>query len=307
MLAKQMEELKHLPAPTLPFELPSGRAKAVSIAIRYAEGKEGELKGTWADQESMCDLWKKYFGLSDADIVKLRDDGKHTDPTKDNIEKALKTLREDVRATDRLFVHFSGHGGMRTDYSGEEKDRKDETICPVDYKDPKYNQKKAEGHISDDELLKIFKDIPKGSSLLMLLDCCNSGTGLDLPCVAKVVETEGKTQVAMTATANNKSSWDVSLDAHLVLLSGSKDEQISKDHKEHNGMMTHALREVITKNPQVSYADLLIDMRSCIHNVFPNGQVPQLSSEKILDLDTMFLLGPKEKETAAVPQQLQGN
>ena len=45
---------------------------------------------------------------------------------------------------------------------------------PCDYK--------RAGQITDDELFKILvKDLPEGCKLTAVMDCCHSGTGLDLP------------------------------------------------------------------------------------------------------------------------------
>lgn len=73
-----------------------------------------------------------------------------------------------------VFVHYSGHGGRVRDYSGDEDDGYDETLIPVDFK-------KA-GQIVDDDILKILvKPMRAGVNVTVLMDCCHSGTVLDLP------------------------------------------------------------------------------------------------------------------------------
>jgi hypothetical protein len=58
------------------------------------------------------------------------------------------------------------------DVNDVEPDAKDEIICPMDLN---WRDKV----IRDDDLKAIFDRVPNGVSLTVVLDCCNSGTGLD--------------------------------------------------------------------------------------------------------------------------------
>ena len=60
------------------------------------------------------------------------------------------------------------------DTSGDEDDGYDETLIPVDYK--------RSGQILDDTLCdELVKKMQKGVLATSLMDCCHSGTVLDLP------------------------------------------------------------------------------------------------------------------------------
>jgi hypothetical protein len=95
--------------------------------------------------------------------------------TTQNIKVALMLLITGARPGDVLFFHFSGHGTQMLDDSDPdfEPDGLDEVICPVDF-DWKQNV------IRDDDMRRIFDQIPPGVNLTVFLDCCHSGGGMDL-------------------------------------------------------------------------------------------------------------------------------
>lgn len=67
-----------------------------------------------------------------------------------------------------------GHGGRVRDTSGDEDDGYDETLIPVDFMQA--------GQIVDDDLFdKLIKPLPANCQMTSLMDCCHSGTVLDLP------------------------------------------------------------------------------------------------------------------------------
>merc|ERR1712029_410625 len=89
-----------------------------------------------------------------------------------------KWLVADAKAGDSLVFQYSGHG--------DEEDAKDETIIPCDYR--------SAGQITDDELFKLLvSPLDDGVMMTIIMDCCHSGTGMDLPYIHKIdtVKTEG--------------------------------------------------------------------------------------------------------------------
>jgi hypothetical protein len=58
--------------------------------------------------------------------------------------------------------------------TGDEEDGYDETLIPVDFQ--------KQGQIRDDDLLRILvRPMKEGVTMTCLMDCCHSGTVLDLP------------------------------------------------------------------------------------------------------------------------------
>ena len=137
-------------------------------------GQKGELRSCHNDVENMKDYLIKAQGFRATEILVLKDDGQHTSPTKENIMNGFIRLTQYSQPGDVVFVSFSGHGGRVVDESGDEEDGFDESIIPVDFQD--------NGQIIDDDILDIFvKRMKGGVTCTVVMDCCHSGSVLDLP------------------------------------------------------------------------------------------------------------------------------
>ncbi|CAB1103728.1 unnamed protein product [Ectocarpus sp. CCAP 1310/34] len=162
-----------------PFSLAGGEGgkhRALLIGINYVGDPSAELKGCHNDVAQMKDYIVKhgYPAEEGEDLKIVMDDGEHTAPTRANIIEAIEWLVEGAAPGDSLFMHYSGHGGSVEDTDNNEKDKRDETMIPVDYS--------VSGHIKDDELLaELVLPLSEGVVLSVVMDCCHSGSILDLP------------------------------------------------------------------------------------------------------------------------------
>ncbi|EFY89327.1 metacaspase CasA [Metarhizium acridum CQMa 102] len=153
----------------------TGRRKALLIGINYF-GQRGQLRGCINDVRNMTAYLAEHFGYRREDMVILTDDQQNpmSQPTKQNILRAMHWLVKDARPNDALFFHYSGHGGQTKDLDGDEADGYDEVIYPVDFRQT--------GHITDDEMHRIMvRPLQAGVRLTAIFDSCHSGTALDLP------------------------------------------------------------------------------------------------------------------------------
>jgi hypothetical protein len=153
----------------------TGRRKALLIGINYF-GQRGQLRGCINDVRNMSAYLVENFGYRREDMVILTDDQQNpmSQPTKQNILRAMHWLVKDARPNDSLFFHYSGHGGQTKDLDGDEPDGYDEVIYPVDFR--------QQGHITDDEMHRIMvRPLQSGVRLTAIFDSCHSGTALDLP------------------------------------------------------------------------------------------------------------------------------
>ncbi|GAX15828.1 hypothetical protein FisN_3Lh275 [Fistulifera solaris] len=157
----------------------TGTKRAVLVGINYIGHSQGVLSGCHNDVKNMVDYIKDVHGFEEQNITVIMDDGEHPEPTKANIVAAYKKLVEESQPGDCLFCHYSGHGAkIKDDEQGEEKDGYDEVLVPVDYEQA--------GMIRDDDLFDILiRPMQEGVSLFCLMDCCHSGTVMDLPYIFK--------------------------------------------------------------------------------------------------------------------------
>eukprot|EP00928_Gymnodinium_smaydae_P056269 TRINITY_DN39679_c0_g1_i1.p1 TRINITY_DN39679_c0_g1~~TRINITY_DN39679_c0_g1_i1.p1 ORF type:complete len:390 (-),score=35.62 TRINITY_DN39679_c0_g1_i1:139-1257(-) len=155
---------------------PSGRRRALLIGINY-KGSRCPLNGCHNDVETMRRYLAKQ-GYKSNEMKLLMDNGTCERPTKSNMEAAMRWLVDGAVAGDSLFFHYSGHGTQLRDNNGDEADGKDEALCPVDFE--------TAGMLRDDDMFYLLvAPLIEGVQLTCVLDCCHSGTILDLPYMFK--------------------------------------------------------------------------------------------------------------------------
>mmetsp|Transcript_11345 Transcript_11345/g.20871 ORF Transcript_11345/g.20871 Transcript_11345/m.20871 type:complete len:316 (+) Transcript_11345:207-1154(+) len=153
---------------------PQGTKRAVLIGINYVGHDPGELSGCHNDVANISKYLKGCLGFEQDNMMVLMDDHRHEEPTYRNIMRAFDWIVSESQPGDTVWIHYSGHGGRLEDQDGDEEDGYDETLCPIDFQ--------TAGQIRDDDLLKhLVKPMKKGVLMTCLMDCCHSGTVLDLP------------------------------------------------------------------------------------------------------------------------------
>ncbi|EPE26988.1 Caspase-like protein [Glarea lozoyensis ATCC 20868] len=297
----------------------TGRRKALLIGINYF-GQRGQLRGCINDVKNMSTFLNENFNYQRDDMVLLTDDQQNpmSQPTKQNILRAMHWLVKDARPNDSLFFHYSGHGGQTKDLDGDEEDGYDEVIYPVDFRQV--------GHIVDDEMHRIMvTPLQAGVRLTAIFDSCHSGTALDLPYIystqgvlkepnlAKeagqgllgVISSYSQGDLGGVASnlmgffkkattgddAYNKTMATKTSPADVIMWSGSKDDQTSADAtiaSKATGAMSWAFINAMKKNPQQSYVQLLNSIRDELATKYT--QKPQLSCSHPLNTNILFVL-----------------
>lgn len=91
----------------------TGKRKALLIGINYF-GQRGQLRGCINDVKNMSTYLNGNFGYAREDMVILTDDQQNpmSQPTKQNILRAMHWLVKDAKPNDSLFFHYSGTSAL---------------------------------------------------------------------------------------------------------------------------------------------------------------------------------------------------
>lgn len=207
---------------------------ALLIGLNY-KNSPYPLNGCWNDVVSMKKLLEEYgyfpggksseSYLSDAEgSMVIVTDEKERVLAKD-ILTYIDALVRKAKSGDYVFFHFSGHGGQLPDERKgtfassleevggvgdlDENDGMDETIFGSDLI-----------AIRDDVLrARLVDALPEGVKLRVVLDCCHSGTGLDLPFIYRGTGAEGIASSDSRKVCKND----------VICFSGCRDDQTSAD------------------------------------------------------------------------------
>lgn len=182
----------------------------ISVGINYSG--QYKLFGCHNDVESLKNIFYdthpskgEYQKLCDTAETKEKDT-----PTFENIKKAVVKVYSECKKGDSVIFSFSGHGGQTLDFEGDERDSLDECIYDVNLLP-----------IKDDELYTLLvENLPLGVKLFVILDCCHSGSGLDLvwsykPFSGAFLETKksnSKTVYCISGCRDSETSADAWID-----------------------------------------------------------------------------------------------
>lgn len=266
--------------------------KALLVGINYY-GTDAKLNGCINDVKNMYHYLTTIENFDPKNIRILTDEPHNFEedrPTRDNITREIEWLVDVPSNDDRktsLFMHYSGHGSWVWDRKSDEKDRRDETICPVDYHES--------GLMKDDELRKILVDPLKNKAnvkLTCLFDCCHSGTILDLRYDIKVTRNPREPQEKLFKIDENKRYGKGK--AEIVLFSGCMDKQYSADafiNRKAQGAMTYGylfmIKSFKRSRRKLTYKKFIADLQKLLKDS-NYDQIPQLSMNHCPKLKSVY-------------------
>ncbi|HUF47956.1 MAG TPA: caspase family protein, partial [Vicinamibacterales bacterium] len=108
--------------------------------------------------------WARVLGDLRFDVTTVLD----REATRQRVLDALGTLVESAEPGGMLVFQYSGHGSQAPDLDGDESDRYDEALVPIDYQ--------SGALLLDDDLADVYRRLPDGALLTLFMDCCHSGT-----------------------------------------------------------------------------------------------------------------------------------
>lgn len=233
-------------------------AAALVIGVNYTTCAHGmRLRGCHNDAYNMRRFLIDERGVAENDVELLVDaeDTPHA-TTRSRIIEAIHDLaaasRE--RKLERVYVHYSGHGTQVVDHEGEEADGKDEAIVPSDCH--------RAGVIKDDEIGRLLDAFDPDTCVMLVFDCCHSGTMCDLP----VKMTSEGVVAAQCSASESLSARECKDRCKVIAISGCKDWQVSMDafnvrgKRDFSGAMTSSLLHVLRTNPATTPLSDLFDL-----------------------------------------------
>ncbi|XP_071732236.1 metacaspase-1-like [Rutidosis leptorrhynchoides] len=245
----------------------NGKKRAVICGISYKKTKH-ELKGCINDAKCMKYLLINKFRFPESSILMLTEEetDRYRTPTKHNIRMAMHWLIQGCEPGDSLVFHFSGHGSQQRNYTGDEIDGFDETLCPLDFE--------TQGMIVDDEInATIVKPMPHGVRLHAIVDACHSGTMLDLPFLCRM---DGSGRYVWEDHSPPSGIFKGTNGGEVISFSGCDDDQTSADTASlskvtSTGAMTFSFIQAIERGHGTTYGDMLTSMRTTIRQTDVGG------------------------------------
>ena len=192
----------------------TGKKKALLIGINYTadDNKGDDLNGCENDMNRLSEWIQEKCYFNKEDIIRLDSEK----ATRKAIENGIMDLLEFAKSNpnSELWLSYSGHGSYY--YSNKESDYQNEILCPSDYA--------TKGFISDDWLKSEFIDkLPGDCKVFTLMDCCHSGSNMDLPYCLK------DNAIVLREKMEVKENM-----AKVIKFSGCLDSQVSMDYYNKN-------------------------------------------------------------------------
>lgn len=122
--------------------------------------------------------------------------------TIEDVSARVRQMAERCEEDDYFIFYYSGHGTSMDDEDGDEEDGKDEALCFVGPN----GELNSSTFMSDDDFAELLTDcIPEGVRILIMSDCCHSGTIGDLD---KDIW-EGREVISISGCADSQTSGDI--------------------------------------------------------------------------------------------------
>lgn len=185
--------------------------------------------------------------------------------TKEAVLQAISEVGSRVTEDDYFIIYYSGHGTSINDEDGDEDDGKDEAFCFVDAN----GQISMDTLLTDDDFAEAVCDATDDSPsarILILTDCCHSGTIADL----------------------DKDCW---AEREAISITGCLDSETSGDMGK-GGIFTHSLLLAVDQLSEAEQEEYSIGMvyNACLENdnkIFNSAQNITIQSSAAISPDKM--------------------
>lgn len=242
---------------------------ALTIGINNYPGVDADLAGAVNDAHD----WAAFLSRNGFNPLVLTD----KKASKRRLVDALLHTLSQLSPGDTGVITFAGHGTWVPDFSGDEPDQRDEALVPADARD-------ESGLLLDDELSLLLSGRTRNTSVVLVTDCCHSGTLFRLwgvagqrrryrflPPQAVVRDPDRVALLPRVAAATPTRNRPLPGVVHFAACS---DRELACDGEfdgRRNGALTHHLLRALDALPRGTYADLLDHVRLYL----PSWDCPQ--------------------------------
>ena len=233
------------------------------------------LQGAHNDVAYMKDLLIEKFAFPENQIVILLDERATRGAILENFESQLIAR---VRENDTAVFHFSGHGSQMEDVSGDEPDKKDETLVPYDSRDGDIFD------ISDDEINGLLTRLSKRcKNVVFIFDSCHSSTGQKPGSWRKVAPDKRLPPPAVRGIEDGDAgSLSPAANNNYVLISACGSTEVAGEIRvmgRRYGALTYHLVKALRKSDQdTTWNDIMDGVTHGLQGKL-KGQTPQLHGE----------------------------
>jgi uncharacterized caspase-like protein len=246
--------------------------RALLIGVNYVRNERNRLYGCVNDVRNMQQALAQ--AKPGVEFRVLHDEGA-TWPSRANVLEGFAWLLDGLAPGDAVLVHYSGHGGLTVDRSGDEATGYDSCIFPV-------SESGAVECITDDEIRALLAErVPARCKLTAVFDCCHSGTCLDLR------YTLGGRDAAVVLTENRRYRRT---DATVLFLSACADAQTAAEAVADSGAPTGALTTaLLAALPAGAKLNRVLCAIRAQLKAAGYEQAPQVSCGRAVPFDTPLL------------------
>ncbi len=155
---------------SIPLAATAAQAGQRALLIGIEEYQNvAQLEGPVDDAMSMQSFLMEHMGFQQQDIALIANE----QATNAGIQNAFKQfLVNGTQPGDRVVIYYSGHGGQVPDTNGDEEDKLDETLVPVDARDDSPDDHRQ---LTDDDFGALLAML-EGRDVTVIIDACHSGT-----------------------------------------------------------------------------------------------------------------------------------
>lgn len=202
--------------------------------------------------------------------------------TSEAVINAITKAATQLKTGDLFLFTYSGHGGQVPDRNGDEPDKQDETYVLYDRQ------------LVDDELFGLWTHFAPGVRIVVLADCCHSGTNVRarlyrgigsntrfraIPDDVGERTYKQHQKLYDRIQKTNRAGEKVAVNASILLISGCQDNQLSADG-DRNGLFTENLLKVWKSG---AFAGSYTTFHRAIQTRMPPWQSPNLFRAGVRD------------------------